>query len=176
MNLLLEGLRKIITVFETEKIPYMIVGGFAMSYYNRARFTADIDVILQIYPHSIAKIVQHFPDWLPFLDGFKDSAERGTVFNLTDFETGVKYDFMLYKDSDYNWEAFGRRRRADFLGIECWISTPEDLVISKLIWYGISKSEKQKGDIAFLINETKLDKAYIDHWVSHLNILRYGIF
>lgn len=30
-----KSLQKIIHVFEEEKINYMIVGGFAMSYYNR---------------------------------------------------------------------------------------------------------------------------------------------
>ena len=61
------GLKKIITIFNDEKIPYMIVGGFATSFYNQYRFTADIDCILQIYPNHIEKIVKYFPDWLPFI-------------------------------------------------------------------------------------------------------------
>ena len=51
------GLKKIITIFNDEKIPYMIVGGFATSFYNQYRFTADIDCVLQIYPNHIEKIV-----------------------------------------------------------------------------------------------------------------------
>jgi len=47
------------------------------------------------------------------------------MFNLIDFETGVRLDFMAYKDSNYNWVAFGRRQKVDFLGVSCMISSPE---------------------------------------------------
>ncbi|MBK6947173.1 MAG: hypothetical protein IPH16_02990 [Haliscomenobacter sp.] len=90
-----KGLQKIVDILHAERIPYMIVGGFAMSYYNRFRFTADIDCVVQLYATQIEKIVRHFPDWMPFLEHFQESARQGTLFNLTDFETGIKYDFML---------------------------------------------------------------------------------
>ena len=176
MNSLLTSLQKIVTVLETEKIAYMIVGGFAVSFYNRVRFTADIDVIIQVYPHHIQRIVQHFPDWLPFVEPFKESSSRGTVFNMIDFDTGVKYDFMTYQDSDYNWTAFERRRQVDFQGIPCMIASPEDLIISKLQWYALSKSEKQLADITYLLAELKLDKQYIEVWCNRLFINRYGLF
>ena len=154
----------------------MIVGGFAMSYYNRFRFTADIDCVLQIYPHHIEKIVRHFPDWLPFLKQFQESAHQGTLFNFTDFETGVKYDMMLYEDSDYNWKAFERRRQVKFMDIDCFISAPEDLIISKLRWYELSNSAKQLEDIKFLLLEPGIDQPYLDRWASRLKIPRYGLF
>jgi len=172
----LKGLQKIVEIFNVEDIPYMIVGGFAMSYYNRFRFTADIDCVLQIYPSHVEKIVRHFPDWMPFLEGFKESTSRGTMFNLTDFETGVKYDFMVYQDSDYNWSAFERRRQVDYAGITCFISTPEDLVISKLRWYAISQSAKQMEDLQFLLKESSLDMQYLQQWTFQLNLNRYGLF
>ncbi|MBL7774977.1 MAG: hypothetical protein JNK89_03195 [Saprospiraceae bacterium] len=171
-----KGLTKIVGVFDQEKIPYMIVGGFAMSYYNRFRFTADIDCVLQIYPNHIEKIVRHFPDWLPFLDAFVASAQRGALFNFTDFETGIKYDMMLYQDSDYNWTAFERRRKVDFLDIPCFIAAPEDLIISKLRWYALSQSARQMEDIKFLLQEPTLDRAYLNRWVQQLNVSRYGLF
>ncbi len=176
MNTLLKGLEKIINVLETEEIPYMVVGGFAVNYYNRARFTNDIDFVLQIYPFHIEKIIKHFPDWIPFLESFKDSAEKGMLFNITDFETGVKYDFMMYKHSEYNWTAFERRQEVDFLGIKCKIASPEDLIISKLKWYESSGSEKQLGDIVFLLNETELNKKYLEIWTNRLLINRHGLF
>ena len=128
MNSILQALRTIVTVLETEEIPYMIVGGFAMSYYNRARFTADIDVVVQIHPHDVPRILAHFPDWSGFEEPFKQSVAQGSMFNITDFASGIRFDFMVYKDSDYNWTAFGRRRLVDFMGVSCKISTPEDLI------------------------------------------------
>ncbi len=154
----------------------MIVGSFAMSYYNRFRFTADIDCVVQIYPHDIDKIVSHFPDWVPFIDSFKENAGRGLLFNITDFETGVKYDLMPYQDSDYNWTAFERRRKVEFMGMECFISAPEDLVIAKLQWYAASKSAKQLEDIKFLLQEVTLNRQYLEIWTTRLNLNRYGLF
>lgn len=171
-----KSLQKIVHVFEEEKINYMIVGGFAMSYYNRFRFTADIDCVIQIYPHDVEKIIQYFPDWLPFVDSYKENVERGILFNITDFETGIKYDFMPYQDSDYNWTAFERRHKVEFFGAECFIAAPEDLIISKLRWYDISRSAKQLEDIKFLLKEVTLDKQYLEIWVNRLNILRHGLF
>ena len=113
---------------------------------------------------------------MPYLEGFKYNAEKGIVFNLTDFDTGIKYDFMLYQDSDYNWVAFERRVKVDFLGIDCYIASPEDLIISKLIWYNISKSEKQWGDLNFLIQLDNLDKQYLHLWTTKLFIKKHGLF
>ena len=171
-----KGLQKIVQVFDKESLPYMIVGGFALSYYNRFRFTADIDCVLQMHPHNIEKIVKHFPDWMPFLEAFQENAERGILFNLTDFSTGVKYDIMLYQDNDYNWTAFERRRFVDFMNVKCYISSPEDLIISKLMWYGASKSAKQLEDIKFLLQEDSLNLQYLEIWITRLNIPRYGLF
>ena len=174
--ILTDGLKKIVDILNNEEIDYMIVGGFAVNYYNRVRFTADIDIIVQIYPHHIEKIVQHFPDWMPFLSSFKESAERGIVFNLTDYETGVKYDFMTFQVTEYNWYAFERRQKVDYLGIECFIAAPEDLIISKLQCYNISKSEKQWGDLNYLINLEDLNMYYLEGWINKLLINYHGLF
>jgi len=170
------GFQKIVRIFDTEGISYMLVGGVAMSFYNRFRFTADIDCVLQIYPHGIEKIVNYFPEWKGFLESFQDSAKQGILFNITDFETGVKYDFMLYQDSEYDWTAFERRRKVEFMDIECYISSPEDLVISKLRWYELSKSAKQLEDIKFLLKETSLNYQYLESWAQRLNLNRHGLF
>jgi hypothetical protein len=170
------GLKKIVGVFEEEDIPYMIVGGFAVSFYNRGRTTLDIDVVVQVYPNQLEKIVRHFPDWLWQLDMYKSSAEQGRVFNITDFDSGLKYDILVYQDSDYNWTAFERRRKVDYLGIQCYIASPEDLIIGKLIWYNISKSEKQWGDLNFLIHEEGLNMQYLELWTTKLFIKRHGLF
>ncbi len=171
-----KALQKIVSVFQKEDIDYMIVGGFAMSYYNSFRYTEDMDIVVQMYPKDIDSIVKHFPDWLPFVDSFKESARQGILFNLTDFETNVRYDFMLYKDSDYNWTAFERRRKILLTDIECFVSAPEDLIIAKLKWYALSESEKQIRDIKFLLEEVELNKQYLEIWAKRLNIKRYGLF
>ena len=42
-NTFAKALRKITDILDEEEINYMIVGGFAVSFHNRARTTNDID-------------------------------------------------------------------------------------------------------------------------------------
>ncbi len=174
-NTFAKALKKITNVLNEEEINYMIVGGFAVSFHNRARTTNDIDLILQIYPHHVKLILKHFPEWQGFEESFMESAKNGILFNLTDFETGIRYDFMTYKDSDYNWTAFERRQEVEFFGIKCYISTKEDLIISKLKWYNITPSEKQMEDLKFLVLDKELNKEYLKIWCTRLNVITHGL-
>lgn len=83
---------------------------------------------------------------------------------------------MLYQDSDYNWTAFERRQKVDFMGIDCCIAAIEDLIIGKLLWYAASKSEKQLGDIQYLLTVPKVNFDYLTLWCDRLLINRYGLF
>ncbi|MEL7251283.1 MAG: DUF6036 family nucleotidyltransferase [Bacteroidota bacterium] len=141
VNVFARALKKITNILNEAKIDYMLVGGFAVSFHNRARTTNDIDIVLQIYPRDVGKIVAHFPEWKSFEKSFAESVQAGQMFNITDFETGIRYDLMTYQDSDYNWIAFQRREQLEYFGITCYMCTKEDLIISKLSWYNIRQSE-----------------------------------
>ncbi len=175
MNIFAQALKKITDILNEEDIDYMLVGGFAVSYHNRARTTNDIDIVLQVHPRNVSQIVAYFPEWKAFEESFEDSVRQGQLFNITDFETGIRYDFITYQDSDYNWIAFERREEVEYFGIKCFICTKEDLIISKLSWYNISKSERQLEDIKFLLLDQELNKSYIESWVNHLKIRSYGL-
>jgi len=169
------ALKKIVNALNTEKIEYMIVGGFAVSFHNRARTTNDIDLVLQIHAAHIKPILKYFPDWREFEDSFRESVKHKIVFNITDFETGIRYDFMTYKDSDYSYRAFERREEVDFFGTKCYICSKEDLVISKLQWYNITPSEKQLEDLKFLLLDKSLNMTYIRSWIHTLKLKSHGI-
>lgn len=170
-----KALQKIVEALKREEIDYMIVGGFAVSYHNRARTTNDIDIVLQIYPAHVSKILKHFPDWGDFQDSFEESVLHGRLFNITDFETGIRYDFLTYQDTDYNWTAFERREKVNLWGVDCYLSAKEDLIISKLKWYNSSKSEKQWEDLQFLLLDKTLDMEYLKLWVQKLYINTHGL-
>ncbi len=72
--------------------------------------------------------------------------------------------------------AFKRKHQVDFMGIECYIAAPEDLIISKLQWFHLSKSGKQWDDLEFLIRLDGLNREYLDLWTNKLFINRYGLF
>jgi len=160
---------------DKEDIDYMIVGGFAVSFHNRARTTNDIDIVLQIYPQHVTRILKYFPDWQSYEEIFMEEVKMGSMFNLTDFETGIRYDFMPFKDNDYGWTAFERRIKVNFFGIECYISSKEDLIISKLNWYNITPSEKQYEDLKFLFLDENLNMEYLRWWIFKLKLKTHGL-
>ncbi len=174
-NVFTIALKKIINALNTEKIDYMIVGGFAVSYHNRARTTNDIDLILQIYPHHVKKILKYFPNWQGFEETFQNNVSNGTMFNITDFETGIRYDFMVFKDTDYQWAAFERRQLVQLFGVDCYISSKEDLILSKLRWYNLTPSEKQMEDLQFLLLDKQLNMEYLRWWIFKLKLNTHGL-
>ncbi len=175
MNPLQQALFKIVDVLEAESNPYMIVGGFATSYHNRTRTTNDIDVVVQIYPDSVKRIVQHFPEWSGATEGRTELFAQRGIFNITDWETGIRFDIMAYKDSDYNWTAFQRRNKEVYFERAVYLCSIEDLIIGKLQWYDMSRSEKQLSDLMYLLQSPDLDWVYLNKWIDQLNITTHGI-
>ena len=175
MNPLHDALHKIIDVLEAEHIDYMIVGGFAASYHNRSRTTNDIDIVVQIYPTSVKDILKHFPEWISVTKEMTELFEQRGLFNITDWQTGIRFDIMAYQDSDYNWAAFGRKKQQYFLERLVYLCAVEDLIIGKLRWYDMSRSEKQLSDLMYLVKSPNIDWSYLDYWINQLNINTHGI-
>ena len=44
----------------TEKINYVVVGGLAVNFHGIPRMTYDIDLLIQLEPKNILRIIGHF--------------------------------------------------------------------------------------------------------------------
>jgi hypothetical protein len=55
-------------------------------------------------------------------------------------------------------------------GVQTWIVSREDLILSKLVWAKDSGSELQLRDVRTLLNDS-MDRAYLDLWASRLGVL-----
>jgi hypothetical protein len=56
------------------------------------------------------------------------------MFNIIDHASGFKADFVVLKNEAFRQEEFNRRRKVDFFDKTIYVVSPEDLLISKLIW------------------------------------------
>jgi hypothetical protein len=56
------------------------------------------------------------------------------MFNLIDMQSGTKIDFWLLTNEPFDQSRFERRRKARFLNIDFFVTSPEDTIISKLKW------------------------------------------
>ena len=95
------------------------------------------------------------------------------MFNIIDFATNYKADFIILKNDSYRIAEFERRKKINFSDIQISLVSPEDLIISKIIWIQQSESSLQKQDIQLLLQLKDIDLKYIKSWV---NILKLNTF
>ena len=147
-------------------VEYMVTGSVAMSSYVAARSTMDIDVIIEIERSDIERFEQRFAgDYYVSLESIRQAKERNSMFNVMNFATGIKVDFITRKPNAFEAAKFSRRRRSKIGEIEFWVISKEDLILSKLWWAKDSHSERQFEDVRRLL-ESGTDAATIDEEIS----------
>lgn len=153
-------------------IPYMLTGSIAAGYYAQPRMTRDIDLVIDVQPHDAERFAAAFaPEFMVDADAIRAAIARQSLFNLIHVEAVTKVDFVVRKDVPYRHEEFRRRRRVDIGGQLLWIVSPEDLILSKLVWAKTSRSELQLRDVRQLLAAVEtLDWTYMDHWAESLTV------
>lgn len=159
-----------------QKIPYMLSGSVAMSLYTVPRSTRDIDFVINILPSDIDNIVAYFSEgYYCDKDGIADALKNFSIFNIIDHASGFKADFVILKNQPFRQEEFRRKQQVDFDGDLVYVVTPEDLLISKVIWIQDYQSPQQMEDIRQLKQVENLDMAYIKTWLDNLDLRTFGL-
>lgn len=67
---------------------------------------------------------------------------------------------------------YSRRRQAQIAGRKVWVLAPEDVILAKLLWYKMSESDKQWGDIesVWKARDERLDVNYLETWAARLSV------
>jgi hypothetical protein len=95
--------------------------------------------------------------------------------NAIHIYSGLKADLYLMRDGDtLRKSAFQRRLLVDYgppIG-EVYVHSPEDLIIYKLMYLGLSRQPKHARDISAILRSKKnqLDYGYIQRWVDQLGL------
>lgn len=168
--------QKITDVLNESNIPYMLSGSVAMSIYIVPRATRDFDFIIHLEPKDIDRFIDHFKDgYYCDKDAIQDAVKRRSMFNIIDHASGFKADFMVLKNEAFRQEEFNRRRKVDFFDKTIYVVSPEDLLISKVIWIQEYQSAQQTEDIKNLTVIENIDWSYIKKWVSKLNLKTFDL-
>ncbi|MEW5760430.1 MAG: hypothetical protein AB1779_06670 [Candidatus Thermoplasmatota archaeon] len=167
------SLKKIIEILEDCKIDYMLTGAIAVSYYGKPRLTHNIDVLVALQKKDVDNIVKKLK--LQFYvdkGSVIDAIEETSMFNAIHNTTGIKIDFWIIKSDKYDELRFSRRLRKKILNKKMYIIAPEDLIITKLLWYKKYKDKKHYDDVEGIcqIQTSKLNMEYLDKWTKFFGV------
>jgi len=153
-------------------INYMVSGSIAANYYTIPRMTRDIDIVIELQHSDIDKFVCLFQkDFYVDRQMVEREVLRQGMFNLIQNQYVLKIDFIIKKASAYQQAAFAHKKHVIIEESTMWFISPEDLIISKLLWAKDSLSETQLKDIRNLMKTVdNLDLKYIDSWVGKLRL------
>jgi len=172
------ALDMVIGCFEKLGIEYYIGGSVASSAYGIARATMDVDLVANIEIHHVNRLVKALEtDYYIDAEMIRDAICRSASFNLIHLATMLKIDVFIVKAQPYDSKALARRR-PDTLDEESprkfFLSSPEDIILSKLQWYqssGMVSQQQWKDVLGVLkVQADKLDLEYLKFWASKLNL------
>ena len=168
----LEILKLVAMRLDAAGIRYMVTGSIAMNFYAQPRLTRDVDVVVELAVANVDRIVKLFADdFVCEAEAVSEAVRRRGMFNIIHYESVVKIDFIVRKDSPYRVAEMRRRRAVDLDGATVWVVAAEDLILSKLHWAKDSRSELQLTDVRNLIGSVdRLDWSYLDRWAADLSV------
>lgn len=165
-----EFLEDIVVRVERTGIPYAITGSIASNFWGIPRTTHDVDVVVVLSAHDVERMVSAFADRYYVSEaGVRDAVRQRSMFNVIDLSKGLKADFWITTEEPFDQSLLSRRQRLQILpGREAYIGSPEDVLLHKLVWNGITPSERQLADAAGIaaVQAGKLDLAYLRSWAA----------
>jgi len=157
-------LRALTSWFEAERVPYVTIGGVAVSLIAQPRATQDIDIVIWL----------NYERWESFLRagqayGFEprirdalDFAVKSRVLLLRHQKSGVSIDLSCGA-LPFEQKMIERAITLKIDELILRVPTPEDLIITK----AVAQRAKDVVDIESLLNiHQNLDIPYIRRWVD----------
>ena len=173
-----EILKLIIDNLDKLGIPYMLAGSLASAAYGPPRSTHDVDIVVDLRREHVKGFMEAFSKSFYVDQGqIEQAINSRRSFNIIHLQTFFKADLFLLARTDFAREEFTRRLQRPLEGIpeaQISVATPEDTVLSKLVWYrqGGEASELQWRDVNGILKTQgkRLDFAYLKHWADKLRI------
>ena len=180
MTSLAGAFQELLAALDRLEILFLVGGSVASGTHGVARQTNDIDILADL-PASLAPAFCRALGLAFFTDA--DIARRavaaGRAFNVIHLQSAYKFDIFPVGENPFARSELARRRftTTTFPGIEDIefpVASPEDTILSKLLWYrkGGEMSDRQWQDILGVIQVqgAHLDRAYLLKWAAELGV------
>ena len=166
--------RAVVAALEAIDAEYVVVGSTAAAGWGVARATRDVDLVAVIPVDAVDDLLNSLDRndlYVPSADVRRVVAGRGS-FNVLHMASGGKVDVFVAPDGDeFERSRLDRRIASEVFGVASWISTPEDVILSKLRWRPESRSEVQWRDCVEIVAVQQLDRTYLDRWAPELGVV-----
>lgn len=167
-----EVLRVAVDALDEAGIAHMVAGSVASARHSEARATQDIDIVIDPTSEQMDALLRTLRDSELYVGDGRAALAHRSQFNVIDSSSGWKVDFIVRRDRPYSVVELERRLPVQIGGVDCWITTPEDSILSKLEWAAASGSERQLSDVRSLLvaQAGALDVAYLERWAGELGV------
>jgi len=173
-------LKIILETLEATGIEYLIGGAIAEWAWGEPRATQDLDIVINLPIKAVRRFSKELEkrNMLVPADIILDTMmeDRADIpLNAIHMYSGLKADLYLMREGDeLRQSAFQRRIKVDYgppIG-EVFVHSPEDLILYKLMYLGLSGQPKHARDIGAILRAKKeqLDYGYIEKWVNRLGL------
>ena len=120
------------------------------------------------------QLLQEFPEseFATDREDALDALARKSLFNVVDYATMWKVDFIIKQPTPFDASRFARRGMIEIAGVLLYTASPEDILITKLWWAKLGESERQLNDAVGIIQVQgeNLDLEYVERWVAVLEL------
>lgn len=163
---------------EAVSVPYVIGGSLASSVHGEPRATMDVDVVADLRPEAIARLIAALrPDYYVDEEATRDAVRTSGSFNAVHIRAGVKVDFFVAGADPFELERLRTRIAVSVSAVPVrtlWMDTAEHTLLRKLEWYrrGGEVSDRQWRDVLAIIalQGGALDRGELARWASVLGV------
>jgi len=151
-------LEKVALALDSERLPYMVIGGQAVLLHGEPRLTKDVDITLAAGLDEVDTVLRAAKKagLEPLVDP-DDFTLRTMVLPCRDPETSIRVDFIL-SHSPYEREAIGRSVTVRLGEVAVHFATAEDLVVHKVL----AGRPRDLEDVrAIVLKKPDLDRPFI---------------
>ena len=162
------------------EVAFLIGGSVASGTHGVPRMTNGVDVVADLPRERIAEFCDALrPAFYVDDETARQAIETGCAFNVIHLKSAFKFDIFPAGNDPFARSELTRRRytTTTITGlekIEFPIASPEDTILSKLVWFrkGGEVSDRQRHDILGVIRTQRgrLDWDYLRQWALELGV------
>lgn len=168
------ALSDIAACFSKHSIAYLIGGSLSSSVHGTFRATNDVDILVAIEKSSLLAFVQSLKEkFIVNEPVLLENMRSSKAYNIFHEETALKID-LFPAHTEFHRSEISRAISIQLPQMESSLNfaSPEDCILSKILWNISAKSERQLADVIGVININKgrLDLEYLKLWSGRLGI------